>query len=161
MSSFTVLNEAFRDKFGLLESEVIELLEEYGLSEKLSEFKSWYDGYRIGSCAGIYNPWSVLKCIEEKGVLSPYWVNTSDNALMKQLITKGGGNLKADIEELLRGGTVDKKIEEGIIFSELEKGTNTIWSLLLYTGYLTIDATPSYGIPCRLRIPNLEINNEL
>ncbi len=158
VSSFTVLNEAFRDKFGLLESEVIELLKDYGLSEKLSSFKSWYDGYRIGSCAGIYNPWSVLKCIEEKGVLSPYWVNTSDNALMKQLLTKGGGNLKADIEELLRGGTIDKKIEEGIIFSELEKGTNTIWSLLLYTGYLTIDATPSYGIPCRLRIPNLEIN---
>lgn len=158
VSSFTILNEDFRDKFGLLESEVAELLQDYDLSEKLPEIRDWYDGYRIGSCTGIYNPWSVLKCIAERGNLAPYWVNTSDNALVKQLITKGGGNLKADVEELLRGGTIDKKIEEGIVFSELEKGTSTIWSLLLFSGYLTIDATPSYGTPCRLKIPNLEIN---
>ncbi len=157
ISTFTILNEGFRDKFGLLEPEVKQLLKDSGLSHLAPKIRKWYDGYRIGSCSAIYNPWSVLKCIKENGVLAPYWVNTSDNALMKQLITKGGGNLKADIEELLRGGTVDKKIEDGIIFPELDKGTNTIWSLLLYSGYLTLDATPSYGTPCRLRIPNLEI----
>ncbi|MCX6990917.1 MAG: AAA family ATPase [Chlamydiae bacterium] len=157
ISTFTVIHETFSDKFGLLESEVTKLLQDYGMQSKLSEIRSWYDGYRIGSCEGIYNPWSVLKCIEANGALSPYWVNTSDNALMKQLITQGSEDLKADIEDLLKGKTIEKTIEEGIIFPDLENSPNAIWSLLLYSGYLTIDATPSYGIPCRLRIPNIEV----
>ena len=157
INTFTVLNEPFRDKFGLLESEVKELLKDYGLESKISEITEWYDGYRIGSCKGIYNPWSVLKCIDSEGALAPYWVNTSDNALMKQLITRGTDELKADIEELLRGGIIEKTIEEGIVFPDLEKKPDTVWSLLLFSGYLTLDATPSYGIPCRLRIPNIEV----
>ena len=157
ISTFTILNETFRDKFGLLESEVKGLLENYNLVDKLPEIDKWYDGYRIGSCSGIYNPWSVLKCIAESGVLAPYWVNTSDNALMKHLIAKGTDDLKTDIEELLKGGIVEKTIEEGIIFPDLEKSPNAIWALLLYSGYVTIDTTPSYGIPSRLRIPNIEV----
>ena len=89
ISTFTILNETFSDKFGLLESEVKELLDDYGLSEKLSDIRKWYNGYRIGSSTNIYNPWSVLNCIANKGVLAPYWVNTSENALMKQLIAQG------------------------------------------------------------------------
>ncbi len=157
VTPFSILNETFRDKFGLLEFEVEELLKYYGFSEKLPVLREWYDGYRIGSCGGIYNPWSVLRCIAENGVLAPYWVNTSDNALMKQLITKSGSNLKTDIEDLLRGGFVEKKIEEGIVFPELDKNPTTIWSLLVYSGYLTIDAIPEYGVPYRLRIPNVEV----
>ncbi len=157
ISTFTILSEEFADKFGLLESEVSSLLEDNGLIDKLSDVGLWYDGYRIGSCGGIYNPWSVLKCIAGGGSLSPYWVNTSDNVLMKELIAKGTDDLKADIEELLRGGVIEKTIEEGIIFPDLEKSPNAIWSLLLYSGYVTIDKTPSYGVPCRLRIPNIEV----
>ena len=155
--TFTILDEAFQDKFGLLESEVKDLLENYGLSDKLSQVREWYDGYRIGSCVGLYNPWSVLNCIYKNGALAPYWVNTSDNALMKQLITRGTEDLKADVEELLKNGVVEKTIEEGIVFPELEKNPDAIWSLLLFSGYLTIDATPSYGTPCLLRIPNIEV----
>lgn len=157
ISTFTILNETFRDKFGLLESEVCSLLEEYSLSDKGGDIQRWYDGYRIGSCPGIYNPWSVLKCIGEEGALAPYWVNTSDNALMKQLITRGTEDLKADIGELLGGGSIEKNIEEGIIFPDLDHSPNAIWSLLLYSGYLTLDKVPSYGMPCSLRIPNSEV----
>lgn len=157
ISTFTILDEQFQDKFGLVESEVIELLREYHLESRLAEVKKWYDGYRIGSYEGIYNPWSVLNFVEKNGVIGSYWVNSSDNALMKRLITKGGGRLKADVEELLRDGSIEKKIEEGIIFPELDKGTSTIWALLLYSGYLTIKATPAHGVPCRLCIPNREV----
>jgi hypothetical protein len=159
ISTFTILNEPFRDQFGLLESEVKILLEEYDLSSKLSAIRQWYDGYRIGSCNGIYNPWSVLKCISEMGALSPYWVNTSENALMKHLIAKGTDDLKVDLEELLKGGTIEKTIEEGLLFSNLEKSPNAVWSLLLYSGYVTIDATPSERSLCRLRIPNIEVGD--
>ena len=112
---------------------------------------------QIRSCTGIYNPWSVLKCIEEKGALNSYWVNTSDNAFMKRLIAKGTDDLKADVEELIRGGIVEKTIEEGIIFSDLDKNPDAVWSLLLFSGYLTINTAASYGTPCRLRIPNVEV----
>lgn len=157
ISTFTILNQGFQDKFGLLESEVNQLLIDYDLSDRLSDIRNWYDGYRVGACGGIYNPWSVLKCIAERGALSPFWVNTSDNALVKQLISQGTDDLKADVEQLLKGGIIEKKIEEGIVFANLHQRTNTVWSLLLYAGYLTLDATPSYGIPCQLRIPNIEV----
>ncbi|MBS0622137.1 MAG: AAA family ATPase [Verrucomicrobia bacterium] len=155
--TFTLLNETFQDKFGLLESEVEELLAPYGLLEQLPQFREWYDGYRIGSCADLYNPWSVLNCIAEKGELAPYWVNTSTNALIKEVVAQGGGDLKSDFEILLQGGSISQAIEEGTIFSDLRRDSGSIWMLLLYSGYLTIDAKPTYGTPCPLRIPNREI----
>lgn len=155
--TFTILSETFQDKFGLLESEVKLLLKEYGLENQLPEVRKWYNGYRIGSCEGIYNPWSVLSYIRENGRLAPYWVNTSDNALMKQLIAQGSDDLKTDIEELLRDGIIEKTIEEGIIFTTLEQSPESVWSLLLFSGYLSLTETPSYGIPCKLRIPNVEV----
>lgn len=157
ISTFTILDKDFQDKFGLLESEVKSLLQDYGLENKLDQMRQWYNGYRIGSCEGIYNPWSVLNCIAKEGDLAPYWVNTSDNALMKELISQGSDDLKADVEELLKGGIVDKTIEEGIVFTDLEKNPNSVWALLLFSGYLTLAATPVYGTPCRLRIPNVEV----
>lgn len=157
ISTYTILNETFMDKFGLLEDEVKELLMEYDLIDRLSDIRQWYNGYQIGSCKGIYNPWSVLKCIEEKGALLPYWVNTSDNALIKRLLTHGADKLKADIEELLKGSFVEKTIEEGVVFSNLEKSSNSIWSLLLFSGYLTLADTPFYGTPSKLCIPNNEV----
>ena len=105
VNTFTILSDNFQDKFGLTEPEVKKLLAEYGLLDKWDAIRKWYNGYRIGSCEGIYNPWSVLNCIAKKGALAPYWVNTSDNALMKQLITQGTEDLKADIEELLMGAS--------------------------------------------------------
>ncbi|MBS0622630.1 MAG: AAA family ATPase [Verrucomicrobia bacterium] len=157
VSTFTLLNETFRDKFGLLEVEVSGLLQEYGLLEKLPEFKRWYNGYRVGSCASIYNPWSVLSCIAQQGNLAPYWVNTSDNALVKRLIAQGTEELKADLEELLREGILKKNIEDGLVFPQLDQNPNAVWSLLLFTGYLTLDAIPPYGSPIPLKIPNIEV----
>jgi hypothetical protein len=157
VNTFSVMNETFGNQFGLLEDEVKELLKQYDLLEKLDLMRAWYNGYQMGSRRGIYNPWSVLKCIAENGALAPYWVNTSDNMLMKQLITQGEGHLKVDIEELLKGGVVEKTIEEGIVFSDFEKKTDTIWSLLLFSGYVTLDTPGSYGLSCYLRIPNIEV----
>jgi len=158
VSTFTILNETFSDKFGLLESEVKELLEEYGLSEKLIDMRKWYNGYRIGTSTNIYNPWSVLNCIANKGALAPYWVNTSENALMKQLISQGTDDFKADIEQLLKGGIIEQEIDDGVVFSQLHQNPSAVWSLLLFSGYLTLDQAPSYGTPCRLRIPNVEVS---
>ncbi len=156
ISTFSLLHEEFQDKFGLLESEVKQFLINYDLAEKFSEITEWYDGYRIGSCKQIYNPWSVLNCIAKNGNILPYWVNSSDNTLMQQCITKSTSETKTDIEVLLQGNSIEKKIEEGFIFTDLGEKPNAIWSLLLYSGYLTIDSV-SQGSLCHLRIPNLEV----
>ncbi|MGZ3871224.1 MAG: PD-(D/E)XK nuclease domain-containing protein, partial [Bacteriovorax sp.] len=157
IETFTILDEIFQDKFGLLESEVEELLKSYGLIEKLPQMREWYNGYRIGSCTGIYNPWSVLNCIKRKGELSPYWVNTSDNVLVKQLIAQASDDLKIDLESLMKGEMIPQEIEEGIVFSMLDNHSTAIWSLLLFSGYLTLGESYSYGKPCLLRIPNQEV----
>lgn len=132
VSTFSILSTTFQDKFGLLESEVQSLLEERGLLHYLPEMRKWYNGYRIGSCEGIYNPWSVLKCIAGNGELAPHWANTSDNALMKQLISKGTKEIKSDVESLINQGLIEKRIEEGIVFSSLEQDPSAVWSLLLF-----------------------------
>jgi len=157
VGTFTLLNKEFQDKFGLLEEEVKELLEDRGLVDRLPSIMEWYDGYRIGSCTGLHNPWSVLTCISKDGDLAPYWVNTSDNALMKRLIARGGDDLKMDVEELLKGHVIEKTVDEGIVFSELEQSSTAVWSLLLYCGYLTLDAPPVDDVPCKLKIPNIEV----
>ncbi len=155
--TFTILQDDFQDKFGLTELEVKQLLKDYHLLDKWDLIKQWYNGYRIGAQEGIFNPWSVLSCIASKGALAPYWVNTSDNALMRQLITQGSEEFKTDVEELLRGASIEKTVEEGLIFTDLHKKTKTVWSLLLFSGYLSLVTTPKYGTPCSLRIPNAEV----
>lgn len=156
VSICTIFNKTFQDKFGLLESEVQELLQEYNLSHKLSEIKKWYNGYTIGSCSEIYNPWSVLSCIWAEGTIASYWINTSDNALINQLITRGSVQVKKDFNELLQGKIIKKKIKESIVFSDLEVDTDALWSLLLCSGYVTITET-STAENCSLKIPNEEV----
>ena len=151
------MNEDFQDKFGLVEDEVQKLLQEYDLTHRRDEIRAWYNGYRIGSCEAVYNPWSVINCIANKGNLAPYWVNTSDNALMKQLITQGGDEVKADVETLLTSSVISKTIDDGIVFTDLEKSPSAVWSMLLYSGYVTIVSTPVYGSPLELKIPNKEV----
>jgi hypothetical protein len=156
VSTFSVLQTEFQDKFGLLESEVKELLTTYGLQEHHALVTQWYNGYCMGSCPQIYNPWSVLNFIARNGNLLPYWVNSSDNALMQQCISHGSGELKAEVEDLLKGNAIEKKLEEGFIFTDFENKPNAIWTLLLYSGYLTLEGAPQ-GPLSRLRIPNAEV----
>lgn len=157
VSTFTILNEGFQDKFGLTENEVQLLLKEYNLLDRWEDIKKWYNGYRIGSFEGIFNPWSVLKCIDNQGALASYWINTSENALLRQLMTQGADDFKADLEKLMKGGSVEQTIEEGLVFTDLPTKIETVWSLLLFSGYLSLTKPPILGATCHLRIPNAEL----
>lgn len=157
VKTFSILKDAFQDKFGLTESEVQALVEEYKLAGKLPEIQKWYDGYCFGSCERIYNPWSTLNCIDAKGTIEPYWVNTSDNALITKLIARASASLKKDMEELYQIQTVEQTIEEAIRFDSLEQNAEAIWSLLLFTGYVTLARPFTYGKSCHLKIPNREV----
>ncbi len=155
----TVLNTQYSDKFGFTQEEVDQLLTQYELTDKKDEVKSWYDGYIFGN-TNIYNPWSLLNCIENRGVFQTYWANTSNNDLIKDLIAKSNQAIKDDIELLLQGEIlVDKKIDENVALRDIKKNNQGLWGLFLSTGYLTatshtiIDEDYYYT----LAIPNKEI----
>ena len=159
LSTFTILNETFSTQFGLLEDEVIRLLVDFDMMNNLEDMRIWYNGYRFGSQV-LYNPWSILHCIYNKGQLQPYWVNTSENELLKRWTIQGGDDLKIELEQILLGEKLVKPIEEGISFESLKsQNTEAIWNILLFSGYLTLAEPAQYeGIPqCSLKIPNREI----
>lgn len=133
----TMVNEGYADKFGLLEDEVKEILSAYGLESKIEDVRAWYNGYSSGKYT-VYNPWSIINLVKQKGALQPYWVNTSDNALVKELIKYNTqGAIKKTLETLLAAGGIEKKVIENIVFKEIYSNSDIIWNFLLFTGYLT------------------------
>jgi len=146
------------DKFGFTEGEVAELLKYYDNMFSLDEIKYWYDGYNF-SGAEIYNPWSILSSINEKQ-LARHWVNTSDNNLIKELCLQAGETVKQDIDILSLQGSLQKVIDDNIIFKDLGKDDDAIWSFLLHAGYLRYDNfyIEEYGAyKADLSIPNYEV----
>lgn len=126
------------DCFGFTEEEVSAALDEYGMQNKYSLVKKWYDGFAFGSCKDIYNPWSILNYLKT-GRLSTYWANTSSNGLIDKLIRQGSSEIKICMENLLNGKHLYKEIDEQIIFDQLDTDENAIWSLFLASGYLKVE----------------------
>ncbi len=93
----TVTTEKYEDIFGFTETEVFQVLEEYGLYDRRDEVKRCYDGFTFGRKTDIYNPWSILNYIDKRKV-DTYWVNTSSNALIGKVIQQGSRQI------LLRNG---------------------------------------------------------
>ena len=131
----TNTSEKYKDVFGFTEEEVYAALDEFGLSDRREEIKRWYDGFIFGSRADMYNPWSIINYLDKRNV-GLYWVNTSSNSLVGKLIQEGSPELKMTMERLLQGGTFAARLEEQIVFSELDQGDEAVWSLLLASGYL-------------------------
>ena len=132
----SLLETKFSDKFGFTEHEVDQLARTYKIPTKVESIKEWYNGYRSGNVL-LFNPWSILECIDHEGELRTYWGNTSDNALIKKIIPLASDETKYDLEVLMQGGSVEKEINEGLVFPGIEKEPSAVWSLLFYAGYLT------------------------
>ncbi len=131
----TVTSEKYAECFGFGEAEVWEALKEYGMYHTRQRVKDWYDGFTFGNSGDIYNPWSILNYIRT-GKLSAYWANTSSNSLANKLIREGSSEIKISMEQLLKGGTIYREIDEQVVFDQLETDENAVWSLFLASGYL-------------------------
>lgn len=159
----TTTSEKYAGSFGFSEKEVFAALDEYGLSEKRKEVKSWYDGFTFGRQTDIYNPWSILNYLD-KGTVGAYWANSSSNNLVGKLIREGNKNIKQDFEKLLAGKSVYAEIDEQIIYEQLDNDEQAIWSLLLASGYLKVRSVrqstaefESWGLLYELGITNFEV----
>ncbi len=135
----TSTSEMYADCFGFTEEEVFAALDEYGMQDKRSEVKRWYDGFTFGKCRDIYNPWSIINYLKT-GRLSTYWANTSSNGLVDKLIREGSVDIKISMENLLKGEHLYKEVDEQIIFDQLDADENAIWSLFLASGYLKAES---------------------
>ena len=155
----TILDNNF-NYFGLTEDEVEQALKYYELDYELEEIKKWYNGYKFGDKL-VYNPWSIINCINNKE-LNPYWINTSDNALIKQLLDKNDSKVLDDLKAVFSGNEIEEVITENIVFFDLED-VDTIWSLMLFSGYLTYDRSVTSDITGAktyfLKIPNYEVQS--
>jgi len=160
----TVLSKNYAEYFGLLESEVIEMLDYFNMKYKIEEVRSWYNGYLFGN-EQIYNPWSIVNYLREKEIKS-YWANVSGNTLLENMLDNAGESVYADLKKFTDGENIEKYISDGTTIKSLLSSNDEIWQLFLYSGYLTkaekqreIDVTSDYTNVYNLKIPNREIRS--
>ena len=158
----TILSRDYSEYFGLLESEVIEMLDYFDMKYKIEEVREWYNGYIFGE-SEVYNPWSIVNYIREKEIKA-YWANVSGNTLLENMLNHAGESVYEDLKRFTDGESIEKYISDGTTIKSLLSNDNEIWQLLLYSGYLTkdrkqkeIDVTTEYTDVYNLRIPNKEI----
>jgi hypothetical protein len=133
---FTVTNSRFADLFGFTQPETEQLAVQANVVDQLDGIKAWYDGYVFGAVR-IYNPWSILHYLANlPDALQPYWLNSGGTTLIESLLDRGGPALWRSLEDLYTGGVVRTEIAESLVFSELERRSDALWSLLLAAGYL-------------------------
>lgn len=148
------------EQFGFTDEEVREFLESYQLLEHFSDVKEWYDGYRFGT-TDIYCPWDVInyadQLIHEPGVTpQTYWINSSGNDLVKRFVNQADKTTRDEIEQLVAGEIVEKKIRLDLTYEEIDSSIDNLWSVLFTTGYLTQVGRAKNGI-YKLIIPNKEV----
>lgn len=150
----------YDEEFGFTDDEVRRLLADYGLSDRFPEVKEWYDGYKFGN-ADIYCPWDVMNYVDDlqdnpKLLPKSYWINSSGNDLLKRFIDKADSTTRDEIEQLIAGSAVGKRVRLDLTYDEIDRSIDNIWSVLFTTGYLTQAGVSAEGI-YKLVIPNKEI----
>jgi len=133
----TATSKKYETAFGFTEQEVFTAMDEYGLEEK-EKVKEWYDGFMFGKCRDIYNPWSILNYLQKREFMT-YCANTSSNGLVGKLIREGSRDVKIIMENLLEQKSFHTRIDEQIVFSQLDHNESAIWSFLLAAGYLRVE----------------------
>ena len=155
----SVATGSFVDAMGFSVKEVSQMATDFGQPEKAAELKHWYDGYNF-SGQEIYNPWSVINYFDHNAKPGLYWVNTSGNMILAELLKQATSSQERDLNLLMQGGTIPALLDEGVIYSEIHKNSDALYSMLLTTGYLTLAEPPNPyngNMRCTLRIPNQEI----
>lgn len=159
-SVYTVKDVQFHEYFGFTDMEVRQMLEYYGFMENYDIMKEWYDGYHFNSL-DIYCPWDVvshchaLKMYPDMEAQN-YWINTSSNDIVRRFISQADAATKDEIEQLINGGIIRKKIRQELTYRDLDSNIENLWSILFTTGYLTQCGQDEDGMT-GLVIPNREI----
>ena len=157
----SIVDIEHEEGFGFTDAEVIQMLKYYHCTNRYSDIKEWYDGYHFGN-ADIYCPWDVINFVKKlltdsNAKPSAFWINSSGNDLVKLFVDKADQSTKDEIERLVAGESVTKRIRLDLTYDEIENSIDNVWSVLFTTGYLTNIGNPESGV-YELVIPNREVH---
>ena len=158
----TISDIRYDEYFGFTDADVDEMLTFYGLSSYKDVIRDWYDGYRFGD-TDVYCPWDVINYCDELLAASSappknYWANTSGNDLILHMLKNADQTTKDEVEELLNGGRITKRIKQELTYRDIDESMENVWSVLYATGYLTGTHVEEADADIfRLWIPNGEI----
>ena len=153
LNTYTILSDFYPNCYGLTEEEVKKSLIDYNLEYEMGDVKDWYDGYRFGK-SEVYNPWSILNFLHAKE-LRAYWVDTSGNDLINDVLKIVRKDIIRDLKKLFDGEGLKQNLSGTSDLSRL-LSEEEIWELMLFSGYLTVEEKidEDYYI---LRLPNKEV----
>ena len=161
----SVLNDTFSEGFGFTQKETEQMLADYGIADRMPEVREWYDGYLFGEHE-IYNPWSLINYVDSVAVdrikyPRPYWANTSSNQIIKDMVWQAGEDMKKELDVLIHGGTIEKKVHEDITYEDIHRSEDNLWNFLFFTGYMRKVSERKEGadIYLTMQIPNMEIGS--
>ena len=154
----SIVRGDYQNVFGFTQTEVEQIAKDYEVEDKIAEIKEWYDGYHFGK-AEIYNPWSVINYFRYDCEAANYWLNTSGNKIIRDLLDIATIEMRAELTDLFKGKLLETTINEGLVYDEVYKRKDALYTMLLTTGYLTIikEDTIDGNKVYQLDIPNLEI----
>lgn len=163
LNIISILDRRYSEYFGFTEAEVWQVMSYYEVESRFPTMKEWYDGYLFGSTE-VYNPWSVIKFLYDlyadvNAFPHPYWINTSSNDIIKELIARADRETKRQIETLLRGEILTIQVHEEVTYEDIHTNAENLWNFLYFTGYLTKESEyfEESSIFLRARIPNTEV----
>lgn len=161
LNNFTMhslLDTQYSKHFGFTEEEIDYLFNKSSIEYDKKSIKEWYSGYLCGKTI-LYNPWSIMNCLKYFGQSKQYWVNTSGNKLIIDLIKAGKTEIYQKFIDLLNDKVIVENIDEHVVYSDIIQNRSAIWTLLLMTGYLKIISKKEVSglTQCELSIPNKEV----
>jgi len=172
VATHSMLSDRFADKFGFLEHEVEDIVSYFDLPIKLETIREWYNGYRVGrpkqsdielqAFVRVYNPWSIIECVTQKS-LGTHWINTGGHFLIQETMRHASAHDKEDLMNILEGKTALKRIDDAIVFRDIYSDSSSMWSFLVFTGYLTWKTREDTlgETTAELIAPNLEVRSSL
>ncbi len=155
----SILDNEYSEYFGFTKKEVQDLLIYYGHKDKLNEVNEWYDGYIFGNTE-IYNPWSVINYVSSGCFPKAFWLSTGSNEIIGEIVNNASNEIIINLHKLLSNEKVLTYIDTNVIYPEINKNPNSIYSFLLVAGYLKIDKVYPQNdgsYMCDVAIPNKEI----
>ena len=159
----SVMDRQYSEHFGFTETEVLRMMAYYEVEKRFPTMKEWYDGYTFGDTE-VYNPWSVINYMYDLAANSnafprPYWINTSSNDIIKDMIAGADRETRGEIERLLSGEALDVQVHEEVTYGDMHDRGENLWNFLYFTGYLTKKGEyfRESSIYVQARIPNIEV----
>ena len=155
----SIMDARYSSYFGFTHEEVKQMAEYYGVPDKYEELCDWYDGYRFGK-TDIFNPWSVINYFSNACVPKAFWVSTSSNDIIREVMAGATTDIYETLETLLQGKTVLTYVDTDVVYPKIRENPASVYSFLLVAGYLKLvssDEALGDGYMCEVALPNKEI----